>query len=126
MKRFLLLVTALVLIVGVVSGCGGEVPTYIDADKTITVAVGDEFTIALDRDAGGGFRWELAYDRAYLRMSDEEYNSGEKAEGLSGEGGTHYYRFEALQAGDTVIDLGYKRPRDTDLTDAKLFRVVIE
>lgn len=128
MKRFLLLVATLVLIVGVVAGCSGEVKTYVDSDEAITVSVGEEFQIALDRDAVGDYRWDLAYDRTMLRLTDDKYEAseGEKPEGLSGEGGTHYYRFRAEIVGDTVIDLGYKRPRDSELTDAKMFKVSIK
>ncbi len=128
MKRFLLLLATLVLIVGVVAGCSGEVKTYVDSDETITVSVGEEFQIALDRDAVVDYRWDLAYDHTMLRLTDEKYEAseGEKPSGLSGEGGTKYYRFRAEIAGDTVIELGYKRPQDTELTDAKIFNISIK
>ena len=112
MKRLLLLLIALVLIISVVAGCGGEVATYIDSEETITVGVGEEFIIALDRDAGLGFQWIETIDRAYLKLVKEEYKAGFKEEGLTGAGGTKYYRFRGVAAGSTEIDLEYRRERE--------------
>ena len=126
MKRLLLLLVALVLIVSAVAGCGGKLDTYIDPEETITVSVGGEFYIAMDRVAAEGYIWSPTYDRAMLQLTDEEYKGEYKEEGLTGEGGTHYYRFKALKAGNTNVDLDYKRPRDTVPTREMTFRVTVE
>jgi len=109
-----------------VAGCGGEVATYIDPEETITVSVGGEFYIAMDRVAAEGYIWSLTYDRAMLQLTDEEYKGEDEEEGLAGEGGTHYYRFKALKAGNTNIDLDYKRPRDTVPTREMTFRITVQ
>lgn len=112
MKRSLLLMMALVLVVSVVAGCGAEAKTYIDPEETITVKVGEVFIILLDRDAGGGFQWLETFDQAFLKMVKQEYESGFKEEGLTGPGGTQYYHFKGVKAGNTEIDLEYRRERE--------------
>ena len=126
MKRLLLLLVALVLIVSAVAGCGSSVNTYIDPNEIITLSVGDEFYIAMDRVADEGYIWSPTYDRAILQLTDEEYKEEYKEEGLSGPGGTHYCRFRVLKTGTTEIALDYKHPLDTIPTWKISFRVTVE
>lgn len=126
MKKLLLLLITLVLLAGITAGCGSKVLTYIDPTETITISVDGQFRIALDRVAGEGFVWVITYDRAFLKLTEESYDSQVKEEGLTGKGGTQYYRFKGLKAGSTEIDLDYKRPRDDIPTREMTFKITIE
>jgi len=123
-KKLLLLVITLVLLAGAVIGCGGEIITYINDADTISIGVGEEFIIALDRDAGRGFTWTMEFDREFLKLTDESYDSQEKAEGLTGVGGTHYFQLKGVKAGSTEVNLVYNREREAAI-DTKLFKITI-
>lgn len=125
MKRFLVLVAASILMVSLIAGCGG-VKTYVDPEKTISVGIEDEFIIALDSNPTTGYGWEESYDNSMLNLVDDRYEPDEKAAGLVGAGGTQYFRFNALKAGQTEITLVYKRPWETEILEQKVFNVKIK
>ena len=118
MKKLLVLLVTLILAVCLLAGCGG-VKTYVDAEKTITVSVGQEFIIALDSNPTTGYDWEESYDDSMLSLDEEEsrYEPDEKAKGLVGAGGTQYFRFKVLKAGNTEITLVYKRSWEEEIED---------
>ncbi len=125
MKRFLVLAVASILVVGLVAGCGG-VKAYVDPEKTISVGIEEEFIIALDSNPTTGYDWEESHDNSVLNLVDDRYEPDEKAAGLVGAGGTQYFRFKALKAGQTEITLVYKRPWETEILEQKVFNVEIK
>ena len=126
MKKFLVLVMASILVVGLIAGCGGGVKTYINPEKTITTSVNQEFVIALDSNPTTGYSWEESHDDSMLGLVDEEYKPDEKASGLVGAGGTQYFRFKALKTGNTEITLIYKRAWETGILEQKVFSVDVK
>ncbi len=122
-----LLVLASILVVLLVAGCG-EVKTYTDAKETITTSVNQEFVIALDSNPTTGYDWEPSYDVSMLSLDEAEskYVPDEKAKGLVGAGGTHYFRFKALEAGQTEVTFVYKRHWETGILERKVFSVDIK
>ena len=128
MKKLLVLLVTLILAVCLLAGCGGGAKTYVDAEKTITASVGQEFIIALDSNPTTGYDWEESYDDSMLSLDEEEsrYEPDEKAEGLVGVGGTQYFRFKALKKGNTEITLVYKRSWEEEIEDEKVFKVNIK
>ena len=129
MKKFLILVTVLVIATSLVAGCV-EVKTYIDSGQTIDIGVNQEFIIALGSNPTTGYGWQETYDETMLEMVGEKtYKPGEEAEeGVVGAGGVEYFRFKALKAGETEITLVYKRPQDASTPQhvTKVFTVNIE
>jgi inhibitor of cysteine peptidase len=126
MKKLLLLPVALILGVCLLAGCGGGVKTYIDPEKTISVGINQEFVIALDSNPTTGYSWQESYDGSLLNLVKDEYKPDEKAAGLVGAGGTQYFRFKALKAGQTEITLVYKRPWETEILEQKVFTIDIK
>jgi inhibitor of cysteine peptidase len=129
MRRLLALVMASILTVSLIAGCGGGgVKTYIDPEEAISVSVDQEFVIALDSNPTTGYDWEESYDESMLTLDEAEskYVPDEKAEGLVGAGGTRYFRFKAIKAGQTEITLVYKRHWETEILEQKLFTVDIK
>ena len=125
MKRFLVLVAASILVISLIAGCGG-VKTYVDPEKTISASVNQEFIIALDSNPTTGYGWEESYDNSVLNLVDDRYEPDKKAAGLVGAGGTQYFRFKALKAGQTEITLVYKRSWETEILEQKVFNVEIK
>ena len=109
MKSSLVLVMVSILMACLIAGCGGEVKTYIDATKTITTIVNQEFVIALDSDSTTDYSWMASYDDNMLSLVGKQYNPDEKAPGLVAAGGTQYFRFKALNTGMTEITVEYRR-----------------
>ena len=124
MRRFLVLIS--ILAVCLVAGCGGGVKTYVDPEKPISIRIEKEFIIALDSNPTTGYDWEESYDESVLKLVDDRYEQDEKAEGLVGAGGTQYFQFKALKAGQTEITFVYKRSWETDFLEQKVFTVNIK
>ncbi len=127
MKKFLILVILAVIALGLVAGCVREVETYTDSGQTINIGINQEFVIALGSNPTTGYGWQEGYDEAMLRLEEKTYELGETAEqGAVGAGGIEYFRFKALETGQTEITLVYKRPWEEGVIDQKLFTVNIE
>ena len=125
MKKFLLPVLTLVLAVCLLAGCRSGPEVHTDVEKTIVTGVGQEFTIALDSNPTTGYDWEEIHDESMLSLIEDKYVPDEKAKGLVGAGGTQYYRFQALEIGNTEITFTYQRPWEGTFIQQKVFRVNI-
>ena len=127
MKKFLLLITAAVIVTAIclVAGCAGGTRIYFDPAKTINSSVGNEFVIALDSNPTTGYEWEVTYDDKMLALVDKEY-SAEKCPGLVGAGGTRYFTFKTLKKGETKITLDYQRSWEKESIDQRVFTVNIK
>jgi len=125
-KRFLILVTVLVIATCLLAGCVEEVKTYIDSGQTIDIGVNQEFIIALGSNPTTGYGWQETYDETMLGMVEKTYRPGE--EDVVGGGGIEYFRFKALKTGETEITLIYKRPQEASTPQhvTKVFTVNIE
>ncbi len=128
MKRFLILVTVVMVATCLLAGCVGEVKTYIDSGQTIDIDVNQEFVIALGANPTTGYDWEVSLDETMLKLVEKIYKLAEEAEEYKvvGAGGVDYFRFKALKAGETEITLVYKRSWEEEDIDQKLFTVNIE
>ena len=127
MKKFLLLVTAVVVVGAtcLVAGCAGEARAYINPETTINASVGKEFIIALDSNPTTGYDWDADYDGNMLSLVEEEYST-QKCPGLVGAGGTQYFTFKASKTGETKITLDYQRSWEEKSIDQKIFTVNIK
>jgi len=109
MRRLLILVA--VVAISLAAGCVGGVKTYTDSGQTIDIGVNQEFVIALGSNPTTGYGWQESYEENILELVEKTYKLGEEAEqGLVGAGGVEYFRFKALNTGETEITLVYKRP----------------
>jgi len=129
-KKLLILDTAALLaallIICLLAGCV-EVKTYTDSGQTIDIGVGQQFVIALGSNLTTGYSWQESYDETMLELVKWNYEE-EPEEGVVGAGGVEYFRFKALEEGETEITLTYKQtweePTPQDLT--KVFTVNID
>ena len=126
MKRVLLLVAVVVLTLGLVAGCT-TVMTYDDEGQEVDIGVDQEFIIALGSNPTTGYSWQVSYDETMLELVESTYEAGETDEDVVGAGGVEYFRFLALEAGETEITLTYERSfEDGDPVETKVFTVNID
>lgn len=126
MKRFLVLVMMSTLAVCLIAGCSFEIKTNVDTESTISIGTNQEFIIALDSNPTTGYNWEESYDDSILSLIEKKYDPGEKAPGLTGAGGTQYFRFKAIKEGKTQIIVTYKRPWETESATQVVLNVDIK
>jgi len=112
-----------------VAGCVGEIKTYIDSGQAIGIGVNQEFVIAIGANPTTGYDWEVSLDETMLELVEMTYKLAEEAEHkVVGAGGVDYFRFKALKAGETEINMVYKRSWEeaTSQDETKVFTVNIE
>ena len=126
MRRLLILVMIAVLPICSVTGCVGEVETYTDSGQTISIGVNQEFVIALGSNPTTGYGWQESYDESMLELVEKTYDPVEEEEGMVGAGGIEYFRFKALEEGETTITLVYKREWEEESLNQKVFTVNID
>ena len=114
MKRWLLAGSAW-LVVALLVGCDpnnkSETPvvtaTYAQNGQSVVLAPDGILVLRLAGNASAGYAWEFTrLDAARLSFLDSRYDPDSNEVGA---GGTFTFRFEALQAGATVIGLAYRR-----------------
>jgi predicted secreted protein len=95
---------------------------YTGRDRDITVRVGDEFVIGLDSNPTTGYEWEAHFDSSMLQLVDRELSA--HGAGI-GSGGIERFRLKALNAGETTLELTYKRAWETIAAEDIVFHVHI-
>ena len=112
MKKLLMVALAgVALLTMVLSGCTTEVKAFTEPSQTINTGVNQEFTIALGSNITTGYSWEAAYDANALNLVEKTYkeqdNTGKQIVGASG---TEYFKFKAINRGETEVTFTYRRP----------------
>jgi len=127
MKKLLISVVLVMLAGSLLVGCGGGNKTYSDSGQTISVAVDQEFIIALGSNPTTGYRWEPDFDQAIIALVESKYEPGKKArDGVVGAGGVEFFKFKTLKTGQTRIILSYQRSWETESIDQKVFTIDIK
>jgi len=124
MKKLLVVVTSLMIVACLTTGCIDGVKANMNTDDRIITGTDQEFVIAVDSNPTTGYMWEASYDHSILDLVEEGYDADQEP-GLVGAGGTQYFRFKALEKGDTKITLTYKRSWETDYAEQQVFNVSI-
>ena len=121
----------------VLAGCG---PVYnADAAKSeevdlsvkdhgsqIEVDVAQSLVLTLESNPTTGFRWELVglEDAVLQPMGDAEFKvASELDPPPPGTGGVEIYRFEAVDAGETLLELVYRRPWEEGVEPLETFSI---
>jgi len=93
---------------------------YTGQDRDIAVSVGERFVIGLESNPTTGYEWEAHFDSSMLQLVDREFS----AQGLGiGSGGIERFRLKALTAGETTLELMYKRAWETIAVEDIVFHV---
>jgi inhibitor of cysteine peptidase len=98
--------------------------TEADNGSTVELALGDTMEVVLDGNPTTGFTWEsVAPDTAVLQQVGEPEFVAETE--LLGSGGKFTFRFQAVGSGQTVLQLIYHRPWETDVAPERTFEVTV-
>jgi inhibitor of cysteine peptidase len=121
------------LLVLLLTACGGAAPvnhefTVEQHATTQTVTVGDTVTVSLAGNPTTGYSWvQLSGDAAVLApTAAEPAYSSEAASDMVGVGGTFTFSWTAQAVGTTTIELGYRRPWETDVAPVETFTLTVE
>jgi len=131
-----LVISSIMAVVGIciLAGCMRETGglktytnSYTDSNQIIEIRVRQEFVIALDSNITTGYSWQVSYDQYMLELVEKTYEQNPNPQGLSGVGGVEYFRFKALNIGETEITFVYKRswedPTPQDKTKVFIVRI---
>ena len=94
------------------TGCSATATPSIlemdDSGSTLELEVGDTFVVNLHGNPSTGFAWLIEdYNETMVFMTDEGYT--ENSSSRVGAGGEFTFEFEATRAGETDIELRYRR-----------------
>ncbi len=80
-------------------------------DKELKLQAGQSFTLSLPSNPTTGYSWSLSdnWDKKLLSAAGENYVSESQTPRM-GQGGQQIFKFQALQAGQTELNLVYTRP----------------
>jgi inhibitor of cysteine peptidase len=95
-----------------------------DAGRTVELHAGDKLEVSLKGNPTTGYQWEMAVvDAAVLKLVGEpEFNPDSSALGA---GGKVTLRFEAVAAGQTILQLIYHRSFEKNVPPIKTFKATV-
>jgi inhibitor of cysteine peptidase len=95
-----------------------------DAGSTVNLRVGDTMEVVLEGNPTTGFSWETAaLDASVLKQLGEPEFKPDTS--LIGAGGKFTFRFEAVASGQTLLQLVYHRPWETNVPPEKTFEMTV-
>lgn len=99
--------------------------TEKDKDREIQLNKGDKLVLKLQQLGSAGYTWSVIKnnDKVLKQLGEP---ATEKGKGLIGGAVTRIYRFEAVGAGKTHLEMDYKRPFEKDKAPAKVFKITVE
>lgn len=95
-----------------------------DDGGTVELGVGDTLEVVLDGNPTTGFLWDVlgGLDGALGSLGEPGFVADS---GLIGAGGVFILRFSALAAGETTLELGYRRPFETGVDPVETFSLTV-
>ena len=125
MKRLVVVGLAFATILAVAAACGptpGVVTLRTEANGTsVTLQPGQTLKVTLPSNPSTGYSWQIASLPECLESAGESEFESEAEEGVVGAGGTETLTFEAVEAGDAMLELEYRRPWETGVEPADTF-----
>ena len=97
-----------------------------DSGRTLTLKVGERFTISLPSNPTTGYAWsfDAPYDEKVLILSSDTFANPE-AEGVTGAPGRRILTFSVVGPGRSGIRLGYKRPWERNTRPSRVFQLLV-
>ncbi len=110
-KLIMVALVSMALLIIVLSGCGTAAKAFTEPSQIINTKVNQEFTIALGSNPSTGYSWQVTYEEKELTLVEKTYkeqdNTGKQ---IVGAAGTEYFKFKALNKGETKVTFTYRRP----------------
>ena len=129
MKRLPILLLIIVLAALAISAYIARNPSVIrineaDAGKTIELSTGDTLELSLEGNPTTGYTWEVLSGQALLeQMSEVEFSAASQQ--LVGSSGQMLFKFEAVAAGETILEMAYLRPFERDVEPLQSYSINI-
>jgi inhibitor of cysteine peptidase len=113
----------------ITTACGPN-QVKVDDDQSgnnVQLKVGETLLVTLDSNPTTGYSWELSQsDESVLEQKGEaEYKQAPGSQGLIGAGGKETFRFEAVGAGQTTLELIYHRPWEQGVPPVKTYSLEV-
>ena len=123
-------VGVMMLVLFLVAGCdaSGQTRLYAEDDGSqVEIEWGKTIEVALRSNPTTGYRWErVDSDDGVLEQEGEaEFQQEAKDKQLVGAGGVEILRFKAKEAGQTTLELVYRRPWEEDEKPLETFSVQV-
>ena len=84
------------------------------------------FEIKLEANPTTGYKWEVSYDKGFLRLDKESHKRDpSKPADHVGVGGVTTFVFVPIKKGKTTVNFRYKRPWEKEIARKKSYRVTI-
>ena len=123
-KGTMTMLVVLLSLLFLIAGCGQPAQITLDMSANgsqVEMERDQELVIKLESNPTTGFSWAVSgVDTAVLQqIGDTEYEPDET--GLVGSGGWESCRFEAVAAGQTTLELVYRRPWEEGVPPEQTF-----
>jgi inhibitor of cysteine peptidase len=123
------IVVSLLTLSAMLAGCGSVDEVVVrdaDAGGQVALQVGQILAVSLESNPTTGYSWQVTHsDDAILQQLGEVEFKQAGEEGLVGAGGIETFRFEAVRAGETSLELGYLRPWEEGVSPEKTFTIQV-
>lgn len=124
-SRRIALVALGVAAVVLLGGCaGGFALVEKDAGTSLTVSVGQTFTVTLPSNRTTGFGWAVTDPGPVAQVGEARYEEP-NSRGRVGSGGAETFTFKGKSAGTGMLTLGYRRPWETGVPPEKTWSVTV-
>ena len=91
-----------------------------------TASMKKPFNIGVAANPTTGYQWDARFDKTFLELKAKNYRrDSSKPKNFVGVGGTSTFTFVPLKAGETTIELQYKRPWEKKALRSKTLRIKI-
>jgi predicted secreted protein len=98
-----------------------------DSGREVTITAGQRFEVVLPEIPTSGYLWAVhRIDPEYLRLESEAYTEPEPGRPRVGTGREKVFAFEALKAGETVLELWLRRPWEEPDKHLKSFEIKLK
>lgn len=100
--------------------------TFTDSSKPVQVKKGEDFLLAVGANPAEGYRWDVANPSGAPLLKFIGSNFQAKSDSMN-QGGVEWFRFLALESGETEVCLQLRRPQEKDkpLVKEAKFKVVV-
>jgi inhibitor of cysteine peptidase len=130
MGRTTALILALLFVTMGVISCTGQAKenllvTEEDFDGLLVMEVGDILDVNLEGNPSTGYGWEMVQvaQPVLFQVGEIEFQSSSKLIGSPGRVTLH---FEAVAAGEQILELIYRRPWEMDVPHQVVYRIEVQ
>jgi inhibitor of cysteine peptidase len=113
------------------ASCRANSGVELDASGTggkATLKPGQTLTVKLNSNPSTGYGWQVTRisESTIKQVGEPEFvQPGQDFQVEVGSGGIEVFRFEAIAAGETTIEMVYVRPWETDVAPAETYTIQV-